>query len=163
MLQVTFNTGNFSLKVQGELADTAKEKILMDGLKYAIQRDVASKVYVQLAGVEGKKEDSKVLPKDFERDSVVFSTDNAAAFSLEAEKQLAKLGTFSVTVTEYVGGESNSSMVRATNLVDAFLGQPTESAYRGILGGETASREELIEAAHAMKLGIDSVKKTKKG
>lgn len=160
-MKVTFNTGNFSMTATGELVDEVKEKILADGLKYALQRDVATKVYIALAGVEGKKEDSRVLPKDFERDSVGFTTDNATAFSLEAEKQLAKLGTFSVSVTEYVGGESGSAMVRATNLVDAFLGQPTESAYRGILGGETASREELVELAHAMKLGIDSVKKGK--
>lgn len=151
---VKFNTGNFTLNIDGDFNDEAKAAALENGLRYAVQRDVASKVYVQLAG-EKNSNGNLQLPKGFERDAVAFSADNAAAMELAASEELKKLGTFTVSVEENVGGETAASpMKRATALVESFLGTPMEAPYREILGLPNGTKEELIAEANKLRLGI---------
>lgn len=152
-MEVKFSTGNFTLNINGEFNDAAKEAALENGLRYAVQRDVASKVYVQIAG-EKNKNGNLQLPKGFERDSIEFNPDNAAAMELAATEELKKLGEFTVSVEENVGGETASPMKRATALVESFLGTEMEVPYRSILGLPQGSKEELVAEANKRGLGI---------
>lgn len=162
-MKVKFNTGNFTLNIEGEFNEEATKAALENGLRYAVQRDVASKVYVKLAGVENSK-GNLALPKDFERDSIAFDADNAAAMELAASEELAKLGTFTVSVEENVGGEAAASpMKRATALVDSFIGTDMEAAYRQILGLPDGDRDALIAKANEQGLGIQPPRAKKNG
>lgn len=156
---VEFKSGNFKLTVNGELNDDSKAKMLENGMRYAIQRDVATAVYLALAGEKGENGKAK-LPEGFERDSVAWSEENGLAFQDAAEKALASLGTFEVSIGENVGGEG-SAMKRATELVDTFIGTDVEKSYRLILGLPDGTRDELIKAAHARGLGITPARKAK--
>lgn len=159
-MNIKFDTGNFTLNINGELSEESKAKMLENGLRYAVQRDVASKVYLGFSEEKTKTGKPK-LPEGFERDSIKFDEDNSAAMQLAAEAELAKIGTFTVTVSENVGGESASPMKRATLLVDTFLGTEMEASYRAILGLPDGDRDALIAKANEMGLGI-SAPKTKK-
>lgn len=157
-MNIKFDTGNFTLNINGELSEESKAKMLENGLRYAVQRDVASKVYLGFSEEKTKTGKPK-LPEGFERDSILFNEDNSAAMQLAAEAELAKIGTFSVTVSENRGGEGGGTpMVRATNLVETFLGTDMEASYRTILELPEGTKEELIEAANKMGLGISAPK-----
>lgn len=158
-MKVTFNTGNFAITVDGEYNSESQAKALENALRYELQRDVATKVYVAVAG-EGEGEKKK-LPKDFERSSVEYSDDAALEFQAAAEKELSKRGTFEVSVAKYEGSEAASPMKRATTLVDTFLGSPMEAGYRAILGLPEGDREALIAKANEMGLGIQPPKAKK--
>jgi len=160
-MKLTFNTGNFALDIEGEVNEETQDKLLQNGMTYVTQREVATGVYLDVAGedVEGKDgKTSRRLPKDFERSSVEYSEDTAAKFRESAEEKLSKFGKFTVSVSKYEGAEASSPMKRATNLVDSFLGTELEAAYRGILGLPKGSREELIEAANKRGLGVQPPK-----
>jgi hypothetical protein len=156
---IQFRTGNFVLNVSGSLNAAAEAKMLENGMRWTIQRDVATAVYLALGGVENDK-GNKVLPDGFERDNVAFDTANASAFHATAEKALATLGEFSVSVDENVGGEGGA-MKNATRLVDSFLGDASEPAWRAIIGLPDGDRDALIKECHARKLGMAIARKTK--
>lgn len=159
-MEVKFSTGNFTLNINGEFNAEAQAAALENGLRYAVQRDVASKVYVQLAGEKNSK-GNLALPKEFVRDSIPFNADNAAAMELAATEELKKLGSFTVSVEENVGGEATSPMKRATALVDTVLGTDQEPKWRTILGD--GDRDALIAKAHEMGLGIQPPRAPKNG
>lgn len=157
MSQVDFITGNFKLGIRGSLNEEQREKADAAAIRYIVQRDGATKTYLDLAGVENEK-GNKSLPKGFERDSLAYSEDNAAAMKASMEKALAGYGDFTVSVSEHVKGESQSPMKRATEFVDALLdGGENEAKLRSLLsifGAKTdASRDDLIAIAHEQKLG----------
>lgn len=171
-MKTTFNTGNFSLAIEGEPTAEVLDSLIESGVKAVVQRDVASKAYVEIAGVAGKKAGSKVLPDKFERDSIKYSEEAGMVFADAFAGAMKKYGNFSVVVTESVGGETETAMVRASNLVDTLLaknakGESKEADLRFMLGSlygmennETATRDEMVAFAHGKGLGM-SMKKAK--
>lgn len=157
-MNIPFTTGNFDLVIDGELNADTREKVLKSGAIYIVQRDGASKAYLDLCGVENDK-GKKSLPKDFERKSLEFNEENAAAMVAAFEKALKPYGVFSVTATEHVSGAEVSPMKRATEFVDSLLGnEQNEATLRQFLSmydanAATANREGLIEIANANGVG----------
>jgi hypothetical protein len=162
-MKTEFTTGNFDLVIEGELNEDAKAKFLNSGLVYVVQRDGASKTYLELAGVENDK-GKKQLPKDFERKSVEFNDDNAAAMALGMENALKPYGNFTVSASEHVAGAEVSPMKRATEFVDALFGNAeNEAKLRGFLSiydasAATADRDALIQIANAAGVGQQKAK-----
>lgn len=113
-MNITMSSGNFNLTISGTLHESATAKLLEKGLKYELERNVLTKTYLTLKGVDGKRKGSKVLPKDFERDSVPFDEANAQAFAEAAAAPLKLLGDFTVNVSQYIKGESQEARKRAT-------------------------------------------------
>lgn len=157
-MKVEFTTGNFELVFDGELNAEATAKFLQAGLTYVVQRDVASKTYLELCGVENEK-GKKQLPKDFERKSLEFSEENLAALTETAKSVISKYGTFEVTGSEHVAGADVSPMKRATEFVDSLLGNAqNEATLRQFLGmydpsAADADREGLIKIANDNGVG----------
>lgn len=157
-MKIEFKTGNFTLNVEGDVNAETRDRLLANGVKYELQRDVASKVYLSLAGVKGKK-DGLVLPEKFERDSIAYSDETADSFAKAATAELSKRGNFVVEVSENVGGESASPMKRATAFVDTLVAAGQTAQLVAVLGvAPDADRDALIEAAHKMGLGIQPPK-----
>jgi hypothetical protein len=157
MSKVSFITGNFNLNIEGELSEEQRAKADEAAIRYIVQRDGATKTYLELCGVENEK-GNKSLPKDFERDSLEYSADSAEAMRVAMEKALAPYGNFKVSASEHVKGESQSPMKRATEFVDALLdGSENEQKLRSLLsifGAKAdATRDDLIAIAHEQKLG----------
>ena len=151
MITVDFNTGNFTLAIAGELSEEAIAKKLVEGVRYAVQRDVASKVYIKLAGKPNAK-GTLTLPKDFERDSIPFSVENAAEFQKLAEAELNKLGSFTVKAVENVGGEAGAPGKMA-------IGLWAKPQARFLLGlDDDATDEEGIEAARVFLASLKGKK-----
>lgn len=95
------------------------------------------------------------LAKGQERDELEFSEDEAANVAKSLTDTLSPYASnISIEVTEHEKGETVSEMKRATALVDSFLGQDMEVAYRQILGSPDGDRDALIKLAHERKLGI---------
>jgi hypothetical protein len=142
MSEIKFTTGNFALNIKGELNADSRQEALDAGLTYIVQRDVATKVYRDLAG-EGEK---STLPKGFERDSIEYNSDNAEAMRAAAEKELSEYGSFTVTVEEHVKGETSTEPgVMAKALWEKAKDDAT---LRGNLGVATdASDDDGVEAA----------------
>lgn len=151
-MKVEFTTGNFDLVFEGELNEDAKQKFLNAGLTYVVQRDVASKTYLELCGVENEK-GKKQLPKDFERKSLEFSDENLAKLTETAKQVISSYGNFTVSGTQHVSGADVSPMKRATEFVDSLLGNAqNEAQLRQFVGmyGATGNedRETLIKLVH---------------
>lgn len=157
-MKVPFTTGNFDLNIEGELNADAREKFLQSGLIYVVQRDGASKAYLELCGVENEK-GKKQLPKEFERKSLEFSDENLDAMCEALGTALKPYGTFTVSGSEHVAGAEVSPMKRATEFVDSLLGNAAnEAQLRGFLGmfdasAATADRDELIKIANDNGVG----------
>lgn len=158
--QTTFDTGNFSLNVEGTFSDAAMKDALEAALKYILQRDVATKCYVALAGLLGKNGKLK-LAEDFERKSVAFSEDAAEKFLSTAKAELGKLGEWTVNVTQYVPGESGAEMVMATNFV-AQVRQKDEVGQRRSLAAFDAEPEmEDVDIIRLVHVGLAGLRKKK--
>lgn len=172
MHTIKFDTGNYSLTFVGEL-NIGKETItfmneeektlvggLLDaGLRYNIERDVATEVYKQVAGTKNDK-GKLVLPKEFKRTDVKFDATTAETFKNVAEKAMKAYGTFEVEVVENVRDET-SPMIRATNFVKALAATEGTKAQLvatftmlGMKDADKASDDELIAFAHSKKLGM---------
>jgi hypothetical protein len=155
---VEFTTGNFDLKIEGELNAEATQKFLQSGLIYVVQRDGASKAYLELAGVENDK-GKKQLPKDFERKSVDYSAETLDAMQTAFENALKPYGSFTVSGSEHVAGAEVSPMKRATEFVDSLLGNAqNEATLRQFLGmydatAADADRDGLIKIANDNGVG----------
>lgn len=151
-MRIEMSSGNFSLVVSGELSDDVKAALMAKGLKYELERNVLTKTYITLRGVPGKRKGKTVLPKDFERESVEYSVENAAAFHDAAAKELAKLGTFSVAIGHYVKGENTEARKRATGVFDKTKakGEDALEKLSIITGydGDIEDEAEFIEAIH---------------
>jgi ABC-type phosphate transport system substrate-binding protein len=157
-MKVDFTTGNFDLVIEGDLNADAQAKFLNAGLVYVVQRDGASKAYLELAGVENDK-GKKQLPKDFERKTVAFNEENLAAMQLAFESALKPYGNFTISGSEHVAGADVSPMKRATEFVDSLLGNAqNEATLRQFLGmydatASSADRDGLIKIANDNGVG----------
>jgi hypothetical protein len=157
-MKVPFTTGNFDLNIEGELNSDAREKFLQSGLIYVVQRDGASKAYLELCGVENDK-GKKQLPKDFERKSLEFNDENLEAMTEAFRNALKPYGTFTVSGSEHIAGAEVSPMKRATEFVDSLLGNAAnEAQLRGFLSmfdasAAEADRDELIKIANDNGVG----------
>lgn len=155
--EIEFKTGNFKLDISGNLNPENTEKALNAGLTYIVQRDVASGIYVELEGVENNK-GKKRLPKDFERKSLEFNEENAAAFKEAAEKVLGNYGDFTVSVSEHVPGESTSEPGVMAKAMWAQM--KDNNALKTNLGIAADATDEIGIAACAAFLG--GLRKSKK-
>ena len=163
-MQIPFNTGNFDLSIDFELNEDTKDKVLKSGAIYIVQRDGASKAYLDLCGVENDK-GKKQLPKtnddgsEWTRKSLPYSVENADAMVAAFIKALKPYGTATITATEHVSGAEVSPMKRATEFVDSLLGNAqNEATLRQFLSmydakAADADREGLIEIANANGVG----------
>lgn len=156
-IENVLNTGNFSIQVEGEFSPEAEKEALTKGLQYILQRDVATKVYTEVAGTVRPNGKGKSLDEKFERASVKYAEDTAAKFVEVAGEALKGKGNFTVTVVQYVSGEA-SPMAGATKYVEALMStEKTEEGMRSIFStlgmedAETATKSELIAFAHKMK------------
>jgi hypothetical protein len=149
MAKINFRTGNFSLDIEGELNEDQKAKALENGITYIVQRDVASAAYRQIAG-EGEK---KTLPKGFERSSVEFNDENAAAVEAAFTKAMEKYGTFTVSVSKHEPSEGAGEPGKmATAMWEQVKGN---DALRGNLGvAADATDEQGIEACRNFLSGL---------
>lgn len=158
--KTTFDTGNFTLNVEGTFSDAAMKDALEAALKYILQRDVATKCYVSLAGLLGKNGKLK-LADDFERKRVAFSEEGVATFTNVAKRELGKRGDFMVNVTQYVPGESGAEMVMATNFV-AQVRQKDEAGQRRSLAAFDATPEMTDSAIILLvHVGLAGLRKKK--
>lgn len=157
-MKVEFTTGNFDLVIEGDLNPEAQAKFLQSGLIYVVQRDGASKAYLELCGVENDK-GKKQLPKDFERKTLEFNEENNAAMQLAFETALKPYGNFTISGSEHVAGSEVSPMKRATEFVDSLLGNAqNEATLRQFLGmydatASNADRDGLIKIANDNGVG----------
>lgn len=171
MHTIKFDTGNYSLTFMGDIkhveeiknlsddADKFLVDIVEDGLRYNIERDVATEVYKQVAGSKNDK-GKMVLPKEFKRTDVKFDPATAEVFKEVAEKAMKAYGEFAVEVVENVRDET-SPMIRATNFVKALTATEGTKAQLvatftmlGMPNAQNASDDELIAFAHSKKLGM---------
>jgi hypothetical protein len=157
MTNIEFITGNYKANIRGTLNEEQRAKADEAAVRYIVQRDGATKTYLDLVGVENEK-GNKVLPKGFERDSLDFSDDSAEAFAASMKKALAPYGDFDVSVSQHVKGETASPMKRATAFVDELLkadnGQQILDQLVTLYGKKPSTdRETLIAYAHELKLG----------
>lgn len=131
-------------------------------------------------GVGVKRKDGEVeLPPLFKkRNEVEYSEANGAKIAKAVDAKIADLLKDEADGAEFLEmdlqftvlgehefGEAGSAMVRATTLVDTFLGDvDMAKAYRavfglqGMLNAETATRDELVAFAHSKGLGVSAKK-----
>lgn len=151
MSKVTFTTGNFSLVIQGELSPDQREKADAAAIRWITQRDVASEVYKQMAGVKNSKGNLQ-LPEGFERDSIAYSDDNAELLKNETVKALGKYGSFTVEVSQHIAGESAAPRAMATQMWEKVKSNP---ALLTSLGLDASATDEVgIEACHTFLSGL---------
>lgn len=159
-IKTTFITGNFKLDIEGELNEEQKAAAQEAGLRYIVQRDVATKVYVGIAGEKNSK-GNLALPKDFERSSIEFDATTAKQFETAAEGALGKYGTFTVVASQHVAGETAAPRAMATAMWEQVKGN---AALRGNLGvAPDATDEAGIEACHVFLKGLRKTPEKKAG
>lgn len=150
-MRIEMSSGNFNFTVSGELSAEKQDELLKKGMKYELERGVLTKTYTALAGVTGKR-GKLVLPEGFERESIVYDDANAVEFATAMQATLDKLGSFKVTVSEYVKGESGDSRKRATGIYaqSAEKGEATLERLAMICGydGDHEDEREFVEAIH---------------
>jgi len=158
-VSVPFTTGNFDLVIEAMLKDDAVDKFVKNGFNWVVQRDGATKAYLELAGEENEKGKRK-LPEGFIRKSVSYSEDSGAAMVLAFENALKPYcDSVNISVSEHVEGAEVSPMKRATEFVDSLLGNAQhEAQLRGFLGmydaaAANADREGLIKIANDNGVG----------
>lgn len=166
-MKIEFVSGNFKLVVDGtpivEIGNVSEDvvkaqvEIVEAGLTYIIQRDVASKAYLALAGEVGKGGKRK-LPAfrpdgktKWSRDQVAYSQENAMTFASIAGEALVRYGTFSINVVGHVKEDGASPMKIATGMVESAYAGTTEKlvAFLALVGAdENSSKEAQIAATH---------------
>lgn len=155
---IPFTTGNFDLNITVDVNDESVEKFVKAGVIYVVQREAASKVYLDLCGIENEK-GKKSLPKDFERKTLEFNEENLKAMTDAFIGVLKKYGTPTVTGSEHVSGAEVSPMKRATEFVDSLLGNAeNEKTLRQFLSmydatAQDADRDGLIKIANDNGVG----------
>lgn len=103
-VNIEYSTGNFTLSIVGNVDTQGMEPkeplatTITNGLRYDVERGVASTCYKEIDGKSGK------LPKGYKRDSMAFSTEKAARFTEIAVRELkALMPDVVVVTTENVG------------------------------------------------------------
>lgn len=171
---VDWTFGNFDVTVEAEVSEEQVTAMLKKGVLQVLQRTPATKAEQAVAGDDWEvgKKGGLIRPDGFERSSIPFTQENAnrVAQGFGTSVKMDEGGTLAYKVTrvvEHVGGDI-SPMKMATQFVDALLysGKPeTAAKLREMLGlfgmakVEEASRDEMIEFAHAKGLGISTKRK----
>lgn len=169
-VKVSWAFGNFNVSAEVDVTPEQEARMLQLGALQVLQRVPAGRAEKELAGhlwEEGKK-GGKVRPKGFERDSIPYTEDNVAkimggAFGQTAEiAEGDKVAIRVVKVVEHVKGET-SPMVRAQAFVDHLLDHAPEQirstfSLLGMKNAKEATRDELVEFAHANGFGADAKK-----
>lgn len=151
-MKVLFTTGNFDLTIEGELNDEQKAKAQEAGLRWITQRDVASDIYKQIAGVKNSK-GNLALPEGFERTSVEYNAENAEMLRSAAESKLGEYGDFQVSVAEHVAGETTAPRAMATAMWESKVRD--NPLFREQLGiAPDATDDAGIEACHKFLAGF---------
>ena len=101
---IEYSTGNFTLAIRGTVNGVSENPgeplatIIASGIRYEVERGVASECYKAIAGKGGK------LPKGFKRESLAYGAESAAKFTEVAMREVAKLmPDVTVVTTENVG------------------------------------------------------------
>lgn len=177
MKEITFssNFGRFGYSITTEVGtevNDATAALATEGLANVGFRACGSAIRKALVGkakdVNGKDVDKKTTTAD-----IAYSAETAELIRAAAQGKLDELAkgsdtsaalpvmVYSATGEHEYGEGGASAMVRATTLVDSFLGTPLETPYRAVLACPEGDRDALIAAAHGMKLGIQPEKKKK--
>lgn len=116
-VNIEYSTGNFTLAISGTVqgvADNCGEPlatIIVSGIRYEVERGVASECYKSIAGKGGK------LPKGFKRESLAFTAEAAERFTAVAMREVSKLmPDVVVTTTENVGTLKADALAVLTDL-----------------------------------------------
>lgn len=89
-IESTIDSGNFTMTFKGEVKEEMRDALVADGLRYRVERDVLSAVYLKLIGVPGKS-GKLVMPKGKGvRKGLEFSPETALKFAEAAEGALGK-------------------------------------------------------------------------
>ena len=174
-LNFTKTWGQYAISVTAEVSEEQLAALATEGALHLFERGpsgvVEQKVCApELGWTKNEKGSGFKRPKEFERRNYEFTPERAEKFKAVFNSTPGKIEedneiTYTVnSIVQHDGGQA-SEMVRATTLVDSFLGNPVlEAPYRMILEEGSATpftREELIAAAHAKKLGIQPAKSGK--
>jgi hypothetical protein len=114
---IEYSTGNFTLSIVGNVDTQGMEPkeplatTIMNGIRYDVERGVASTCYKEIDGKSGK------LPKGYKRDSMTFSVEKAARFTEIAVRELKGLmPDVEVVTTENVGTLKADAIAVLTDL-----------------------------------------------
>lgn len=101
---IEYSTGNFTLSISGTVKGVSEApgeplaSTITDGIRYHVERSVASECYKSIAGKNGK------LPKGFKRESLAFGPEAAAKFTSVGIAEISKrMDEVTVVTTENVG------------------------------------------------------------
>lgn len=148
---VTLNTGNFQVIVSGIPVESHLEKLVKSGIVNELQRTPATKAYLALVGIPGKKEGSLKFPEKFERDSVKFDVTKAEVMREEVEKYFSdKLGELKVVVIEHVKEESADGRDTARSLIAKWTAEGKLEKKLELLDfeGDSDNDEEVVDFVH---------------
>lgn len=116
-IQIEYSTGNFTLSIAGTVNGVGENPgeplatIITSGIRYEVERGVASECYKAIAGKGGK------LPKGFKRESLAYGAESAAKFTEVAMREVAKLmPDVTVVTTENVGTAKADAIAVLTDL-----------------------------------------------
>ena len=149
---IPFVTGNYKFNITLDVNDDSVAKFVKAGVIYVVQRDGATKTYLEVCGEKTDKGKLK-LPEGFERDSLAFSPENADKMVAGMKGALAPYGTADITAEEHVKGAEQAPMKRATDFVQALLtNAEDESKLRALVSAFGAKGDEdeaaLIKIVH---------------
>ena len=100
-----------SVKGVGENPGEPLATIITSGIRYEVERGVASECYKSIAGKGGK------LPKGFKRESLAYSAESGAKFTEVALREVATLmPDVGVVTTENVGTAKADALAVLTDL-----------------------------------------------
>lgn len=116
-VNIEYSTGNFTLNIAGNVDTQGMEPkeplatTITNGIRYDVERGVASTCYKEIDGKSGK------LPKGYKRDSMAFSVEKAARFTEITVRELKTLMPDVVVVTtENVGTAKADALAVLTEL-----------------------------------------------
>jgi hypothetical protein len=116
-VNIEYSTGNFTLSIVGNVDTQGMEPkeplatTITNGIRYDVERGVASTCYKEIDGKSGK------LPKGYKRDSMGFSVEKAARFTEIAVRELkALMPDVTVVTTENVGTAKADALAVLTDL-----------------------------------------------
>jgi hypothetical protein len=148
-MEANITTGNFGIEVKGEFSNEQREKALGGALRWILQRDVLSDTYKTLGGEKNSKGNLQ-LPEGFERSSIDYSPESAAKMQAATEAKLSEYGSFTVSVSQHIAGETAAPRAMAT----AMWAQLSDAQKVALGIAADASEADGIEACHKFLAGF---------
>lgn len=156
---VKLNTGNFSIILSGAVSEKYLADCITKGVTYDMQRTPATKAYLAVSGIPGKKAGSLKFPEfgpdgktTWSRDSVEYSAENAATMQKEVEAFFKdKLSELKVVVIQHVKEESADGRDTARGLVAKWTAEGKLERKLELLDyeGDANDSEAVLECVHA--------------